>query len=170
MRRNGSAAPHSSWSPTVNAPRYSPPIASLRRRPIGTSSVPDAVGRDSAYAAKVATVSSVRRVRALAIGPKDLKLCERVFLPSLLVSSVQGVKNVVVEGCGHVVEGRRGGQLVELSTAVSGARSASSTCPQPGCGPVGLAGTCSPKSPGTSKSVPKQVAHVPVACPQPERL
>jgi len=57
--------------------------------------------------------------------------------------------NVVVEGGGHVVEGRRGGQLVELSRASAGARSASSTCPPPGCGPVGLAGVCSPRSPGT---------------------
>ena len=40
MRRSGSAAPHSSWSPTVNAVRYSPPIGSLRSRPIGTRSVP----------------------------------------------------------------------------------------------------------------------------------
>jgi len=48
--------------------------------------------------------------------------------------------NVVVEGCGDVVEGRGGGQLAELSTASAGARSASSTCPQPGRGPVGLAG------------------------------
>ena len=39
MRRSGSAAPHSSWSPTVNADRYSPPIASLRSRPIGTDSL-----------------------------------------------------------------------------------------------------------------------------------
>jgi len=78
--------------------------------------------------------------------------------------------NVVAEGCGHVVEGRRGGQLVELSTALAGARSASSTCPQPGRGPVGLAGACSPKSPGTPKSAPQQVAHALVACPQPERL
>ena len=36
MRRIGSAAPHSNWSPTVNAVRYSRPIASLRTRPIGT--------------------------------------------------------------------------------------------------------------------------------------
>ena len=35
MRRSGSAAPHSNWSPTVKAPRYSAPIASLRRRPTG---------------------------------------------------------------------------------------------------------------------------------------
>jgi len=62
--------------------------------------------------------------------------------------------NVVVEGCGDVVEGRGGGQLAELSTASAGARSASSTCPQPGRGPVGLAGACSPRSPGTSKSAP----------------
>ena len=40
MRRSGSAAPHSSWSPTVNAARYSPPIGSLRSRPTGTVSVP----------------------------------------------------------------------------------------------------------------------------------
>ena len=40
MRRSGSAAPHSSWSPTVKAARYSPPIGSLRKRPIGTVSVP----------------------------------------------------------------------------------------------------------------------------------
>ena len=30
MRRIGSAAPHSNWSPTVKAVRYSPPIDSLR--------------------------------------------------------------------------------------------------------------------------------------------
>jgi len=40
IRRSGSAAPHSNWSPTVNAARYSPPIGSLRRRPTGTDSVP----------------------------------------------------------------------------------------------------------------------------------
>ena len=69
-----------------------------------------------------------------------------------------------------MVEGRCGGQLVELSMALSGARSASSICPQPGCGPVGLAGVCSPKSPGTIESALQHVAHAPVACPQPERL
>ena len=40
MRRSGSAAPHNSWSPTVKADTYSPPIASLRTRPTGTSSLP----------------------------------------------------------------------------------------------------------------------------------
>ncbi len=40
MRRKGSAAPQSNWSPTVKAVRYSPPMDSLRSRPIGTSSVP----------------------------------------------------------------------------------------------------------------------------------
>ncbi len=40
MRRSGSAAPHSNWSPIVNAPRYSGPMASLRRRPTGIVSVP----------------------------------------------------------------------------------------------------------------------------------
>ena len=40
MRRSGSAAPHKSWSPTVKAERYSAPIFSLRKRPIGMSSVP----------------------------------------------------------------------------------------------------------------------------------
>lgn len=52
--------------------------------------------------------------------------------------------NVVAEGCGHVVEGRGGGQLAALSTALAGARNAPSTWPQPGRGPVGLAGACSP--------------------------
>jgi len=41
---------------------------------------------------------------------------------------------MVVQDCGDVVEGWRGGQLVELSMASAGARSASSTCPQPGPG------------------------------------
>ncbi len=36
IRRKGSAAPQSNWSPTVNAPRYSLPMLSLRRRPTGT--------------------------------------------------------------------------------------------------------------------------------------
>jgi glucan phosphorylase len=36
VRRSGSAAPQRSWSPTVNADRYSPPIASFRSRPMGT--------------------------------------------------------------------------------------------------------------------------------------
>ena len=40
MRRKGSAAPHSSWSPTVNADRYSGPIASFLSRPTGVVSVP----------------------------------------------------------------------------------------------------------------------------------
>src|SRR5690606_36936806 len=40
MRRRGSAAPHSSWSPTVNAPRYLDPMLSLRSRPTGMLSVP----------------------------------------------------------------------------------------------------------------------------------
>jgi integrase len=40
MRRSGSAAPHSNWSPQVKAPRYSGPMLSLRRRPTGTVSVP----------------------------------------------------------------------------------------------------------------------------------
>ena len=34
------AAPHSSWSPTVKADRYSGPIFSLRRRPTGVVRVP----------------------------------------------------------------------------------------------------------------------------------
>jgi len=54
---------------------------------------------------------------------------------------------MVVQGCGDVVEVWRGGQLVELSMALAGARSASSTCPQLRLGPVDLAGTCSPRSP-----------------------
>ena len=56
MRRSGSAAPHSSWSPTVNAPRYSPPIASLRRRPTGISSVPVTAAGVSSRDAVVARV------------------------------------------------------------------------------------------------------------------
>ena len=40
MRRSGSAAPHSSWSPMVNAPTYSGPMASLRIRPTGMVMVP----------------------------------------------------------------------------------------------------------------------------------
>lgn len=40
IRRNGSAAPHSNWSPTVKAVRYSPPIFILRKRPTATLSVP----------------------------------------------------------------------------------------------------------------------------------
>ena len=40
MRRTGSAAPHNNWSPTVNAARYSGPIANLRKRPTGTLNVP----------------------------------------------------------------------------------------------------------------------------------
>ena len=40
IRRKGSAAPQSSWSPTVNAPRYSLPMLSLRKRPTGTVQVP----------------------------------------------------------------------------------------------------------------------------------
>ena len=48
MRRSGSAAPQSSWSPTVKADRYSPPIGSLRKRPTGTVRVPvTAVGVSS---------------------------------------------------------------------------------------------------------------------------
>ena len=40
MRRNGSAAPHSNWSPTVKAPRNCEPMFNLRRRPTGTFRVP----------------------------------------------------------------------------------------------------------------------------------
>src|SRR5690606_37754739 len=40
MRRSGSAAPHSNWSPTVKADRYCEPMLSLRRRPTGTFRVP----------------------------------------------------------------------------------------------------------------------------------
>src|SRR5450830_1902407 len=40
MRRSGSAAPHSNWSPMVKAPTYSGPMASLRTRPTGIVSVP----------------------------------------------------------------------------------------------------------------------------------
>ena len=40
MRRTGSAAPHNNWSPTVNAAKYSGPIANLRKRPTGTLNVP----------------------------------------------------------------------------------------------------------------------------------
>ena len=39
MRRTGSAAPHNNWSPTVNAAKYSGPIANLRKRPTGTLDV-----------------------------------------------------------------------------------------------------------------------------------
>ena len=39
-RRTGSAAPHSSWSPTVNTVRYSSPIAIRRTRPTATVSLP----------------------------------------------------------------------------------------------------------------------------------
>src|SRR6187399_3119871 len=38
--RKGSAAPHNNWSPTVNAERYSPPMASLRNRPTGIANDP----------------------------------------------------------------------------------------------------------------------------------
>ena len=38
--RNGSAAPHNNWSPTVKAERYSPPMASLRNRPTGIANDP----------------------------------------------------------------------------------------------------------------------------------
>jgi hypothetical protein len=40
IRRNGSAAPHSNWSPTVKAEMYSGPIAILRMRPTGVSNLP----------------------------------------------------------------------------------------------------------------------------------
>ena len=40
IRRTGSAAPHNNWSPTVNAAKYSGPIANLRKRPTGTLNVP----------------------------------------------------------------------------------------------------------------------------------
>ena len=92
----------------------------------------------------------------------------KTFLVPCILTS--GVMNMVVGSCGHVVEGQRGGQLVELSTALAGARSASSTCPQLGFCRVGLAGACSPIVPRTFKSVQKHVAHVPCSCPQPERL
>ena len=57
MRRSGSAAPQSNWSPTVNAPKYSGPIVKVCTRPMGTVSVPEtAVGVRS------------RRVEALSFG------------------------------------------------------------------------------------------------------
>mmetsp|Transcript_54005 Transcript_54005/g.110238 ORF Transcript_54005/g.110238 Transcript_54005/m.110238 type:complete len:204 (+) Transcript_54005:206-817(+) len=40
MRRTGSAAPHSSWSPTVKQVTYSGPRFILRSRPTGTVSLP----------------------------------------------------------------------------------------------------------------------------------
>jgi hypothetical protein len=40
IRRNGSAAPHNNWSPTVNAPRYCDPMFNLRKRPTGIFNVP----------------------------------------------------------------------------------------------------------------------------------
>ncbi len=47
---------------------------------------------------------------------------------------------LVVEGCGHVVEGLSGGQRVlTLSTAQASRSGASSTCPQPGCCAFGWA-------------------------------
>lgn len=48
MRRKGSAAPHSSWSPTVKALKYSGPMASLRRRPMGMLVVPLTCAGESA--------------------------------------------------------------------------------------------------------------------------
>lgn len=71
MRRSGSAAPHSSWSPTVNADRYSGPIFSLRRRPTGVFSVlvtaagvarvlSLAVVRDHAHSSRCASPASAR--------------------------------------------------------------------------------------------------------------
>src|SRR5690349_19722813 len=40
MRRSGSAAPHSSWSPTVKAEMYSGPMDILRTRPTGMVRLP----------------------------------------------------------------------------------------------------------------------------------
>src|SRR5690606_6936631 len=40
IRRNGSAAPHNNWSPTVKAERYCGPMFILRRRPTGIDKVP----------------------------------------------------------------------------------------------------------------------------------
>lgn len=52
IRRNGSAAPQSNWSPTVNTETYSPPNESLRILPIATVSVPvTAAGESSARVA-----------------------------------------------------------------------------------------------------------------------
>jgi hypothetical protein len=79
-------------------------------------------------------------LNAYAVGRTDER-SKTFLIPCILTS---GVMNMVVGSCGHVVEGQRGGQLVELSTALAGARSASSTCPQLGFGRVGLAGACSP--------------------------
>ena len=47
MRRKGSAAPQSSWSPTVKAEMYCGPICSFRIRPIGVSIVPVTAAGDS---------------------------------------------------------------------------------------------------------------------------
>jgi hypothetical protein len=45
MRRSGSAAPHSNWSPITKAEMYSGPMFSLRTRPTPISSLPVIDGR-----------------------------------------------------------------------------------------------------------------------------
>ena len=65
MRRRGSAAPHSSWSPTVNAARYSPPIGNLRSRPTGTDNVPVTAVGVSALVGIVFGFYPARRAAAL---------------------------------------------------------------------------------------------------------
>jgi hypothetical protein len=76
----------------------------------------------------------------------------------------------VVEAVGMWAKGIAVGNSVELSTALAGARSASSICPQPGLGPVWFGGGAQPGVTLDFKSVTEHVAHVPVACSQPERL
>src|SRR6218665_940725 len=98
-----------------------------------------------------------------------------------LVSLFHGEINMVVQDCGGVVEGWGGGQRVGgsmgsggagrgLGGAWGGAVRAATRPHVHSPGRVGLARTCSLSSPGTSKSVYQQVAHVPVSRPQPERL
>ena len=43
------AAPHNNWSPTLNADKYSPPIASFRKRPTGVVKLPVTTAGESAF-------------------------------------------------------------------------------------------------------------------------
>ncbi len=78
MRRRGSAAPQSSWSPMVKAPRYSGPIAILRTRPTGMVMVPvtaTGVSESFAYSAMPNLGATFTWKATLNIDGRDVAFC-----------------------------------------------------------------------------------------------
>ena len=80
MRRRGSAAPQSNWSPQVNAATYCGPIFILRTRPTGMARVPDtAVGVSSARDAALLFGTSYTQSLSLSISASISSIGRSLF-------------------------------------------------------------------------------------------